>query len=78
MDYMDENLLTPSDVKKLLRCSRSLVYKLAARGQIPCIRWECPGEGTTRPCTMVRFRAEDVAAFLDANYVGKRRGNNVH
>ncbi len=61
-------LLTPKDVQKLLRCSLPLVYKMAARGQLPCVRWECPGEGKEKPRTMVRFKKQDVFAFIEQHY----------
>ena len=32
------SLLVAKDVKKILRCSLPLVYKLAERGQLPCVR----------------------------------------
>lgn len=61
-------LLDAKDVKKVLRCSLPLVYKLADRGQLPSIRWECPGEGNIKPRTMVRFRREDVLNFIKEHY----------
>ena len=64
------NLLTAQDVKKILRCSLPLVYKMAERGQIPCIRWACPGKGTDKPRKMLRFRLKDVMGFIDQNYTG--------
>lgn len=62
------DLLTAQDVKKILRCSLPLVYKLADRGQLPCVRWKCPGKGTDKPRTMVRFKLEDVLDFIEGNY----------
>jgi len=62
------NLLTAQDVKKILRCSLPLVYKLAERGQLPCVRWDSPGEGTVRPRTTVRFKLDDILDFIDQNY----------
>jgi len=68
----DKNTITPlldaKEVKKILRCSLPLVYKMADRGQLPCVRWECPGIGDSRPRTMVRFKKEDVLAFIENNY----------
>jgi len=61
-------LLTPKDVKKILRCSLPLVYKMADRGQLPCVRWECPREGRERPRTTVRFKLDDVKAFIEKHY----------
>jgi len=56
-------LLTPKDVQKMLKVSLSLVYRMAERGQLPCVRWEAPGEGE-RKKTMVRFKQEDVFNFI--------------
>jgi len=39
-------LLDAKEVKRILKCSLPLVYKMAERGQIPCVRWQCPGNGT--------------------------------
>jgi hypothetical protein len=59
-----DDLLDAKQVKKLLRVSLPLVYKMAERGQLPCIRWECPGSGT-RKKTVVRFELESVMAFIE-------------
>ena len=64
-------LLTAQNVKTILKCSLPLVYKLAERGQLPCVRWECPGEGNEKIRTMVRFKQNDVMAFIDAHYMEK-------
>lgn len=63
-----ENLLDARQVATILRCSAPLVYKMAERQQIPCVRWTCPGEGREKPRTTVRFRFEDIRAFVDKNY----------
>jgi hypothetical protein len=63
-----KNLLAAKDVEKILKCSLPHVYKMAKRGQLPCIRWESPGEGTDKPRTMVRFKLDDVMGFIDQNY----------
>ncbi len=65
---MTEDLLTAPDVQKILRVSRATVYLMAQRGQIPCVRWECPGNGTEKPRTTVRFRSEDVQQFIEGHY----------
>ena len=62
-----EPLLDAKEVKKLLHCSLPLVYKLADQGRIPCVRWECPGEGD-RTKTMVRFKQSDVLDFIESHY----------
>ena len=66
----DKFLLTAAEVKRLLKCSTALIYKMAERRQIPCVRWECPGEGTEKPRTTVRFRREDIVGFIEKHYDG--------
>ncbi len=63
-----ETLLDARQVSKILRCSAPLVYKMAERGQLACIRWEAPGEGTKKPRTTVRFQLEDIRSFIERNY----------
>jgi hypothetical protein len=76
-----EPLLNAKDVSKILRCSLPLVYKMASRGQLLCIRWDCPGNGELlcirwdcpgngekRPRTVVRFKIEDVLQFMENHY----------
>ena len=63
------DLLTPKEVKSILKCSLPLVYKMAERGQLRCVRWECPGKGEKQSRTMVRFRKEDVIEFIDRHYM---------
>ena len=60
-----EPLLNAQDVKRLLKCSLPLVYKLSKRGQIPCVRWQCPGQGNK---SMLRFKAKDVFDFIEKHY----------
>lgn len=59
-----EPLLDAKAVQKLLGISRAFVYRLADRGQLPCVRWE--SEGHTK--SVVRFKLSDVKAFIEANY----------
>ena len=56
-------LLTPKDVQRMLKVSLSLVYRLADRGQLPCVRWDAPGAGE-RKKTMVRFERDAVLEFI--------------
>ena len=63
-------LLDAKQVKKILRCSLPLVYKLADQGRIPCVRWECPGNGKKRSRTVVRFKMSDIMDFIENNYRG--------
>ncbi len=61
-------LLTPKDIKKTFRCSLAMVYKMAERGQIPCIRIPCLGDGKKRSRDMIRFKKEDVLDFIETHY----------
>jgi len=63
-----EPLLKAQDVKRLLNCSLAWVYKAADQGLLPCVRWECPGDGTKKPKTMVRFKLMDILAFEEKHY----------
>ena len=51
---------------------RALTYatglKVAERRQIPCVRWECAGEGDKKPRTMVRFRMSYIKSFIESHY----------
>ena len=62
-------LLTPKDTKIILNISLPYVYRLAERGQLPCVRWPAPGDGT-RKKTVVRFKIEDVQKFIEDSYNG--------
>jgi len=59
-----EPLLTAKDVKTLLKCSLPLVYKMADRGQLPCVRWDCQGNGN-RSKTVVRFKKSAILDFIE-------------
>ena len=63
-----ERLLDAKEVRAILRCSLPLVYKLAERKQMPCVRIPCPGDGQ-RARTMLRFKLNDVVAFIERHYV---------
>ena len=63
-----EPLLTAKDVSKLFKCSLPLVYKMAERGQLRSVRWECPSSNGKRNKTVVRFKKIDVLRFVEANY----------
>ena len=58
-------LLTAKDVKRLLGVSLPLVYLMAERKQLSCVRWDCPGQGGKRKRQTLRFRLTDVIAFID-------------
>ena len=57
-------LLTPKDVQKMLKVSLPLVYRMAERGQLPCVRWDSPGKGEKRKKTVVRFEKEVILEFI--------------
>ena len=61
---MNNNLLTAKQVQRMLNVSQALVYRMAERGQLPCIRWECPGEGKRKKAA-VRFTLEDILNFIE-------------
>jgi hypothetical protein len=63
-----EPLWDAKDVQKTLKCSLPYVYKLVERGQIPCVRWECPGDGQEKPRTMLRFKQSDILDFIEKHY----------
>ena len=65
---MDE-LLDAKEVHRILRCSLPAVYKMAERGQLPCVRWECQGSGRDKPRTMVRFKRIDILDFIESHYM---------
>jgi excisionase family DNA binding protein len=60
-------LLDAKEVKRILKVSLPFVYKLAERGQLPCVRIPCMGEGD-RARSVVRFKLSDVQAFIEQHY----------
>ncbi len=63
-----EPLLDAKEVKRLLRCSLPLVYKLADQRRLPCVRIPCPGNGTNKRQNLVRFKRDDVYSFIEEHY----------
>ncbi|MGA2938696.1 MAG: helix-turn-helix domain-containing protein [Syntrophobacteraceae bacterium] len=61
-------LLTPAEVKKMLKCSLPWIYKAASTGVLPCVRIPCPGIGEKRKKDMVRFKQEDIFVFIENHY----------
>jgi predicted DNA-binding transcriptional regulator AlpA len=61
-------LLDAKEVQMILKCSLPYVYKLVERRQIPCVRWQCPGNGKEKSRTMVRFKKSDIIAFIESHY----------
>lgn len=60
-------LLGAKEVQRILKVSLPFVYKLAERGQLPCVRIPCVGAGE-RARTVVRFKLSDVQAFIEQHY----------
>ncbi len=58
-----EELLKPQEVARLLKIARVTPYQWARRGILPYYRLE----GT------IRFKLEDIKAFVEARRVEKRR-----
>jgi hypothetical protein len=65
-----EPLLTAADVAEILKCSQDHVIDLHRKGSIPATNLalkECPAGRPGR--RMLRFRPEDVRAFIDAQTI---------
>jgi excisionase family DNA binding protein len=61
-------LLTPKEVKAILKCSLPYVYKMAERGLLPCVR--IPNIDNPNRAS-VRFKKEDIFRFIDDHYTGQ-------
>ena len=57
-----EILLTPKEVKGILKCSLPMVYKLAKKGLIGSVPMPTALENGGRG--MVRFKLDDVLGFI--------------
>jgi hypothetical protein len=64
----DIELLTPLEVKKILKVSLSLVYHLADRKQLPCVRIPSPRNNGKRGKSTVRFKKSDLFDFVERHY----------
>lgn len=63
-------LLTPKEAQRVLRCSLPWIYKAAKLGILPSVQIPtCAGNGK-RSKSMVRFKLEDVQAFIQKYYNG--------
>ena len=62
---MNEDLLKPKQVAKLLSMSVPWVYKAAKRGILPCVEIPSLEENGKEP---VRFKREDVFKFVEKHY----------
>lgn len=61
-------LLTPKEVKAILRVSLAMVYKMAERGKLPCVRFGISERDSERQKMSLRFKKADVLAFIEAHY----------
>ena len=66
MDTNLEPLLNAQDVRKILRCSGALVYRMSEDGRLPCVKIPCRSKG--RQKHVIRFKREDVINFIEKNY----------
>jgi len=71
--FQDIELIDAKEVRRILKCSLPLVYKLADRGQLSCVRIPCPGQGVKKSKSIVRFRKLDVLEFIEKHY---QKGSN--
>ena len=65
---MVDDLIKVKKTALMLDVSAPLVYKMAERGQLPCVRWKCPGKGTEKPREMLRFKRSDIVEFIEQHY----------
>ena len=61
-------LMTPAELSKFLKCSKAFVYKIATAGTIPCVRIPMVGVGEKRRKDMVRFKKDDVFAWIEQHH----------
>lgn len=61
-------LLRAEDVARILGITRSGTYNLAKAGVIPHVAFKTRGDRMT-----IRFRTEDVSAFIEGNLQGGTR-----
>ena len=57
-----EEWVSPKELSRLLKVSKTWPYKMAKKGRIPCYRLE----------GVVRFRQADVQAFFDRSKLEKK------
>jgi excisionase family DNA binding protein len=58
-------LVTAAEVARALKVKRSTIYEAAATERIPCVKlWR------GRKRALIRFRREDIKAFIRARTVG--------
>ena len=68
MDESTDRLISAKQTAAILDCSTPLVYKMADRGQLKCVRWACPGDGKKKSRSMVKFKIADILAFIEEHH----------
>jgi hypothetical protein len=63
-----EELLDAKQVKKILNCSMSFVYKLVTHERLPCVRIKGLYENGKRGKDVIRFKESDIWNFIDKHY----------
>ncbi len=57
-----EELISPKELSKLLKVSKTWPYKMAKRGRLPCYRLE----------GVIRFKRADIEAYLERSRSEKK------
>jgi excisionase family DNA binding protein len=57
-----EELISPKELSKLLKVSKTWPYKMAKRGRLPCYRLE----------GVIRFKRVDIEAYLERSRSEKK------
>ena len=57
-----EELISPKELSKLLKVSKTWPYKMAKRGRFPCYRLE----------GVIRFKRADIEAYLERSRSEKK------
>jgi excisionase family DNA binding protein len=66
---MDLQLLKPTEVQNVLKCSLPYVYRLAESGRLKHVRIPSIEPHGTRRKNVIRFRKDDVLEFIETNYL---------
>jgi len=61
-------LLTPKEVKPILKISLQTVYNLIERGQLPAVIWESPDSAGKKKQRTIRIKRADLFKFIEDNY----------
>ncbi|MCP4623163.1 MAG: helix-turn-helix domain-containing protein [bacterium] len=61
-------LLTPKEVRPILKVSLPTIYNLVERGQLPAVIWESPIRSGKKSQRTIRIKRSDVFKFVEAHY----------